>query len=253
MYDTIAHYYDLIHSELTEDIKFLLRIAEPINGRLLELGSGTGRLVIPLARAGYKVTGIDLSDEMMAIGKRKVADLRESVQNRITFIKGNMFSFKLAQDFELAIYGHNTFMHIGRFDIDRALKNVRSHLIGSGMLLIDVDNPIEVADSSIDHLMVLERTFKTPQSGDIVAQYASSWAESDRQVRHISWIFDRSPTAGGAVVRHIVETSFYYYYGHQIEIALDAAGFSIKNIFGDYDESSYFDNSPRMIVLAEVV
>ncbi|GMQ79274.1 MAG: class I SAM-dependent methyltransferase [Anaerolineae bacterium] len=253
MYDTIAHYYDLIHSELTEDIKFLLRIAEPINGRLLELGSGTGRLVIPLARAGYKVTGIDLSDEMMAIGRRKTADLREAVQNRITFIEGNMISFELAQKFEMAIYGHNTFMHIGRFDIDGALKNIRSHLIGLGFLVIDVDNPIEVADSSLDHLLVLERTFKMPQSGDVVAQYASSWAESDEQVRHISWIFDRSPAAGGAVIRHIVETSFYYYYGHQIEIALDAAGFRIRKIFGDYDESPYFDNSPRMIVLAEIV
>jgi SAM-dependent methyltransferase len=253
MYDTIALYYDLIHSELTEDIKFLLRIAKPINGRLLELGSGTGRLVIPLARAGHKVTGIDLSDEMMAIARRKAADLRETVQNRITFIEGNMIGLKLAQKFELAIYGHNTFMHIGRFDIDRALKNARSHLVGPGTLLIDVDNPIEVADSSIDNLLVLERTLKTPQSGDIVTQYASSWADSDQQVRHITWIFDRSPAAGGAVVRHIVETSFYYYYGHQIEISLDAVGFRIKNIFGDYDESPYFDNSPRMIVLAELV
>lgn len=251
MYNSIAHFYDVIHSDLTEDIKFLLRIAEPINGRLLELGSGTGRLVIPLARAGYKVTGIDLSAEMMAIGRRKAADLRETVQNRITFIEGNMVSFKLAQKFELAIYGHNTFMHIAQFNIDRALKNVRNHLTGPGMLFIDVDNPIEVADTSIDNLLVLERTFKTPQSGDIVAQYASSWAESDQQVRHISWIFDRSPTAGGLVIRHVVETSLYYYYGHQIEIALDAAGFRIKNFFGDYDESPYFDNSPRMIVLAE--
>ncbi len=253
MYDTIAQYYDLIHSELTEDIKFLLRIAGPINGRLLELGSGTGRLVIPLARAGYKVTGIDLSGEMMAIGRSKAADLRGNVKNRITFIQGNMISFKLAQKSEMAIYGHNTFMHIAGFEIDRALKNVRSHLIGPGLLVIDVDNPIEVADSSLDHLLVLERTFKTPQSGDIVAQFASSWTESDEQVRHISWIFDRSPAAGGAVIRHIVETSFYYYYGHQIEIALDAAGFRIKNIFGDYDESPYSDNSPRMIVLAETI
>ena len=70
MYDTIAHYYDVIHADLTEDIKLLLRVADPVRGRVLELGCGTGRIMIPLARAGYDITGVDNSVEMLAIGRK---------------------------------------------------------------------------------------------------------------------------------------------------------------------------------------
>ena len=253
MYDTIAHYYDLIHSDLREDIKFLLRMADPVNGRVLELGCGTGRLMIPFAMAGYDITGVDHTLEMLAIGRKKVAELREGTRDRISFIEGDMVGFGSTNNFELAFFGHNTFMHIARHKLDRALRNLRSHLSNSGLVVIDVDNPTEVADPSADHLIVLERTFKIPRSGEIVAQSASSWSDGEQQVRHITWIFDRTPAAGGSVHRHVVKTSFHYYYAHQVDIALNGAGFQIKTIYGDYDETPYLDDGPRMIILAEAV
>ena len=253
MYDTIAHYYDVLHADLTEDIKLLLRIAEPVKGPLLELGCGTGRLMIPLARAGYNITGVDNSVEMLAIGRTKAADLGEAARNRITFVEGDMISFKRPNKYELAIFGHNTFMHIGRLQLDTTLLNIRSHLSISGLLVIDVDNPTEVADPSLDHLILLEGTFRMPMSGDVVTQSASSWSDEEQQVRHITWIFERSPAAGGGVNRHIVETSFYYYYAHQVEMALNNAGFQMNAIYGDYDQSPYSDDGSRMIILAEAV
>ncbi len=63
----LARYYDAEHANLTEDISLYTNFAERTGGPLLELGSGTGRLTAALARAGYSITGIDHSPEMLAI------------------------------------------------------------------------------------------------------------------------------------------------------------------------------------------
>ena len=72
-YDAIARYYDLSHQSLVEDIPFLLRVAAETGGPALELGCGSGRLLVPLARAGYAVTGVDNSPEMLARAELRLA------------------------------------------------------------------------------------------------------------------------------------------------------------------------------------
>ena len=80
MYDQIARYYDLLHGDLTEDIEFVIRLAEKSGGPVLELGCGTGRLLLPLVRIGQKTTGLDNSEEMLAVAKAKVASERAAVR-----------------------------------------------------------------------------------------------------------------------------------------------------------------------------
>ena len=76
----IARFFDAEYADYMEDLPALQAYAQRTDGPLLELGCGTGRLLIPLARAGYAVTGVDLSPEMLAIPreKRGAADLAET-------------------------------------------------------------------------------------------------------------------------------------------------------------------------------
>ncbi len=67
MYDQIARFYDLTHAELTADLPFVLQLASEAGGPILELGCGSGRLLLPLARAGHSVIGLDLSGAMLAM------------------------------------------------------------------------------------------------------------------------------------------------------------------------------------------
>ena len=62
--------YDLFHSG-SGDVPFYLDCARRFGGPILELGSGTGRVMIPLAEAGYEVVGLDLSPAMLVGGVRK--------------------------------------------------------------------------------------------------------------------------------------------------------------------------------------
>ena len=60
--DLIAQYYDLIFGGYDEDLPMWQKLAEEAGGPLLEIGCGTGRLLLPLAQAGYTITGLDLSE-----------------------------------------------------------------------------------------------------------------------------------------------------------------------------------------------
>ena len=74
-YDRIARYYDLTHDRLTADVPFLLAQAAEAGGPVLEIGCGSGRLLVPLARAGQTITGVDRSAEMLARAEPRLAAL----------------------------------------------------------------------------------------------------------------------------------------------------------------------------------
>ena len=76
MYATLARYYDQIHTTLTADVPFILKQVKKQGGPVLELGCGTGRLLFPLAEAGFPVTGVDNSSEMLNIARQRLAKKR---------------------------------------------------------------------------------------------------------------------------------------------------------------------------------
>jgi len=69
-YVDFAEYYDFDHA-ITLDVEFYLDFARQCGSPILELACGTGRLVVPLAEAGFEVYGIDLSENMLAVRHRR--------------------------------------------------------------------------------------------------------------------------------------------------------------------------------------
>lgn len=253
MYDAVAKYFDLIHQDLTEDIEFLAKLSAATDGPILELGCGTGRILGPLARKGHEVTGIDSNAAMLNLAHQKVIGMTKSIREKVTLIKADMAHFDLDQQFKMAIFGYNTFMHLSSSAVDTSLTCVRRHLAPGAWLIIDVDNPYEMADQSEDHLLLFEDPLALPESDQILVRTSSSWLEPEKQLRHLTWLFDRSPRDGGVLHRDVVEQVFHYYYPHQIEIALKRADFELSNTYGDYDCSPFNISTPRMLVLAKAI
>ena len=90
MYEHIARFYDLSHDRLVDDIPFLLRQAAEAGGPVLEIGCGSGRLLVPLIRAGFDVTGIDSSPEMLARAELRLAAESPLVGDRARLIHGDI-------------------------------------------------------------------------------------------------------------------------------------------------------------------
>jgi len=251
MYDRIAHLYDLMHEESKDDLLFILKLADQHGMQVLELGCGTGRLLLPLARTGHRVTGLDLSRTMLRIAEAKIASEADFVQQRISIVEGDMASFNFGRQFDLIIIPLNTLMHLNRIQMQACFGCVAEHLQPAGRLLIDVENPVMMADIGDDNLLYLEQTLSDRNSDQMILQMASSWVDTDLQIRDTTWIFDASPAAGGQVERIIVQSKFHFYFAHQLDLFLQSKGLIIESTYGDYDKNPYSEESPRLLLVVK--
>lgn len=251
MYDLIAPYYDLTHAQLTADLGLVLSLANQAGGKILELGCGTGRLLLPLARAGYTVTGLDSSEAMLALARQKLVQENAVVRGRVTLVSGDMTDLSACgRDFSLVIIPYNTFMHLAPSQTDRTLRQIKQCLTPAGQLFIDLINPYAVAQTPNDHLLTLEHCFTNPANGHTVLQFARNHLDEAQQILHITWIYDTTPPGGGDIHRIIVPVAYHYFFPHQLEMQLSAAGFHITEWFGNYRQQPLTEESDRLLLLA---
>ncbi|MDX1614718.1 MAG: class I SAM-dependent methyltransferase [Candidatus Promineifilaceae bacterium] len=251
-YASIAHFYDLLHATLGEDRDFLLRRAAERSGPILELGSGTGRLLLPLAEAGYTVFGLDNDGEMLAIANQKRLASTTDVRERLTLIEADARKFSLEERFGLIAVMHNTFMHFDRQDRRRVLTQARRHLLPDGRLFIDVANPNEVVANTAEHVLQLERNELLDDTGERLLQFSTATLDAQEQVLRVTWIFDVSPVEGGTIRRFTAQTDYHLLYAHELELQLDETGFELVELLGDYHAVAYEEYSPRLIVVARL-
>jgi ubiquinone/menaquinone biosynthesis C-methylase UbiE len=88
-----ADYYDSCFSGLEGDLQFYVEEAEKAGAPVLELGCGTGRILLPIAKAGLNIVGLDRAPTMLALLRQKLAKLNPDVQGRVSLIEGDMRDF----------------------------------------------------------------------------------------------------------------------------------------------------------------
>jgi SAM-dependent methyltransferase len=131
--------------------------------RILELCSGGGKLLIKLARAGFEVTGIDLSKDMLDICRRIVKKENKAVQDRIRLLQDDMCSFDLGEEFDFIILEDDSFVYLlTTEDQISLLKRVHAHLSDKGFFFLCFATPQRELNSS--------RPFEYDQIRQIKAQ-----------------------------------------------------------------------------------
>jgi SAM-dependent methyltransferase len=252
MYETIARYYDLIHAGLTADLTLIQQVARQTGGPILELGCGTGRLLRPLAAAGYRVTGVDNSTPMLDRLRQKLVG---QTADRVTLLEGNMLALDKAlgalnERFALVIFSYNTMMHLSLPQVTAVLRQLHPYLAEGGQVFIDVANPFYLAETADTPQLTLENQLTDPQTGDHVLQFASTRHDETEQICHVTWLFDSSPAAGGPVQRTISQMAYHYFYPHELELALKTADYTLHQLWGDYDQTPFHEASSRLLLLA---
>ncbi len=254
MYDHIARFYDLSHDKLTEDIPFVLRLAGESGGPVLEIGCGSGRLLAPLARAGLDVTGVDLSAEMLARARLRLAAEPPDVQARVRLVSADVRALQLppGEQFGLILFGYNTFMHLDEPAAGAALKRLHALLRLGGRLLLDVANPMQLSVAADDPDFVLEDELIDERYGETIRQYTAYEAIPGEQAVDVTWIYEKegaSPT-GKDPARTKARMRYYYLYPHQYQLLLSLTGYRLVSLQGDYDGSPFGEESERLIVVA---
>lgn len=179
--NTFAHYYDwelsFMCPEQNEDIAFWKEYAAKSDGNILEMGAGTGRLTIPLAEAGYNVTALDNSPNMLKILRNKAGDIP------ISIIESNMQSFSSNQKFSLIIFPYFSFQYLLTLeDQIQCLQNVKRVLHHSGRIGFDIYPCVcEGSDSEEDNYLY---TADFPEREEIISLKSSYNIDRLNLIKH---------------------------------------------------------------------
>lgn len=251
-YDALAPFYDLIHAELKEDVDFVLALADQTEGDVLELGCGSGRLLLPLAAASKRVVGLDSSAAMLARARERLAVEPAELASHVRLEEADIRRFVLDERFGLVLAAYNTLLHLDAAGKEAALRSTARHLLPGGRLFIDLENPLLLADGDAGGAPELERTIVDRESEQVVVQMSSRRIDVDRQILQVSWIFDVSPLHGGPVTRTVVEEDYHYSYAHELELMLQRVGLKLEALYGDYRKGPYREGAERLLALASL-
>src|SRR5712691_3790873 len=249
-YDLIAPFYDIEHAQFDEDLELYRNFAELCGpgGPLLELACGSGRLLIPLAREGYELTGVDSSASMLNLARQNVQ--RAGVEARCKLVQQDICTLHLGQKFRMAFVALGSFGHItSRKAQQRALSAIRAHLTAGGLFIIDISNADVRYMENLSGQMLHQGTWQR-DDGTILTHFVSPASSTTQHLLELTHFYDQY-SQGGPVQRMMMNTLLYLFERNEMELLLGHAGFVIKNIYGDYHLGPYEHESPRMIFIAE--
>lgn len=250
-YAQLPELYDLEHAHLAEDVDLYLRLAEIVGDPILELGCGTGRVLVPLVAAGHRVTGIDRSAPML--GRARSAIAAAGVADRVTLIEGSMSDADHAPGgpFGLVLATLNGLMHLSSAREQRAtLTAARRALDPRGMLVIDALNPHPELLATFDGRVLHEGSWQTADGTWIDRFSSRTHAPVAQRIDTELW-YD-AVDQHGQLRRVRSQFPMRYMVRSELELLLEVTGFVEWQLYGSYDLDPFEDASERLIVTAEV-
>ena len=238
LYATVYGHRD--EAEATANAPAIVRLlgVSP-HARILDLACGEGRYARALAALGHRVTGVDLSHDLLEEGRRKSPDLPGAP----TYLRADMRELPFSMQFDAVVSLFTSFGYFDdRGDDARVLDGVARALIPGGRFLLDVMNAVEVRANLVP---------------------ASETRQGDHVVRVRRSLDDREP--GGPYVRkHVVvidaktgheagvfEERVRLYAPDELDAALETAGLSpVGPRYGAFDGRAFDDSAPRLVRVA---
>lgn len=249
-YADIARYYDLEHDPFEDDIDFLFRLIRGKGARILELGTGTGRIAAAIARAGHHATGIDTSEPMLARATDRVKS--PGVKSRVTLANLSMLEASRAPGgpFWMVFASLDCLQHLGTSENQReTLRQCYQVLQTDGLLLIDLYNPSPANLMALDQQIVLEGTF-TDSDGATIQKFSHRQISPAEQLIDTDLWYDVTE-ANGSLRRVSTHFTMRYVQRAELELMLELAGFEHWDIYGGYEFEPFDDQSDRLIVIAQ--
>jgi SAM-dependent methyltransferase len=250
-YEAIAELYDhVVLYRDRPDIAFYVDAARNAHGPVLEIGCGTGRILIPAARAGVEIVGLDASPHMLAVCRHRLRAETAAVQSSVQLVQADMRSFDLDKSFSLAMIPFRPFQHLLTVpDQLQCLATVRRHIADGGRLVFDVFNPsLEALASSNEGQVVGEEPeFTTPDGRRVVRSHKIVAKDRFNQVNQIELIYEVTHPDGRAA-RRIHAFSMRYFFRYEMEHLLARSGFEVEHLYADYDKSPYGSRYPGDLI-----
>jgi SAM-dependent methyltransferase len=252
--------YDLeLASRAVDDLPFweaLIRREAPRS--VLEVGCGTGRLSIPLARLAarerFKLTGLEAERPMLARARQRLRAEPPTVREALQLVEGDVRTLALPGPFEMALLPYGVAHHL--LDLDEQLaawRALRRHLNAGGVLCVDLTAPdMAVLGTAVAGT---RRHLDMDVSGDhgrrLRRSVASRYAPATQLLTH-AYQYE-SVRQDGEQRRYRSDFAMHVYFPREIALLCRLTGFAIERLFGSYAGEPFDDRSRLLIVQARAV
>jgi len=247
----VAEFYDHIplHRE-RQDVAFYVEAAQRSGGAVLELGCGTGRILLPIARAGIEITGLDLSESMLAVCRQKLSQESAGVQARCRLAYGDMREFDLGRRFQLVTTPFRSFQHLITIEEQAScLRRIHDHLEDGCALILEMFNPS--LEFLVQQTLGVEwgddPEFVLPDGRRVLRRNRIAARDLYQQVQNVELIYYLTHP-DGRTQRLVHAFPMRYLFRFEAEHLLARCGFKIEDIYADFDKSPYGSKYPGELI-----
>jgi SAM-dependent methyltransferase len=246
-----AKYYDEAYAgkDDLEDVPFYLDLAKQSGGPVLELACGTGRVLLPIARQGIAIHGMDRSDAMLDVLRKNLQSEPKDVRELVSIFQGDLRSFRSSREYPLVIIPFRPLQHM--FTVEdqvAALNTAAFHLEPDGLLAFDVFYPnfSRVETGIGQEELEMEWPVKSDSSTIVRRYFRKESLDKINQTFSLTFIFRTYKE--GKMVREETEPlkMSYYTYPHLRALFL-LAGLEIVEEYGSFARTPLDNDSRQMI------
>lgn len=244
--------YDALHASQTDDLAFYVDEAVRSGGPILEVGCGTGRIALSIARAGIEVVGLDRSSSMLAVAAASRRGEDPAAGRRLALVRADMRAFAFRRSFARVLLPFRVFQSMLIVpDQLAALAACRAALAPEGRLVFNVFDPrydLLAAGRSPIEMTETGRGYRDGE--DEVVEKWTGWYDPVLQLLHGTFIYERRDSVGVVVERAFEPLVLRYFFRYEIEHLLARAGYEVEALYGGWEREPYDENGEEMIWIA---
>ena len=248
----LARLYDLDLADDPGDVDLYRALADRVRGRVLELAVGTGRVAIPLAAAGHRVTGVDNDRHMLDRARARAAAEIAGSGGSLELVEADLVGLALPEGaaFDFGFLALNSLMALGtRTAQQAAIQALADHLVPGGIAAVDVWLPDADDLARYDGGQILEWARPDPTTGAIVTKTGSAQYDAATGTIALTTIFEEGPQ-GAAAVRWVRSDRLRLVSADELTGFAEAAGLRVETLAGSYDLEAHGPGSERAILVA---
>lgn len=244
--------YDHEYKRRRADVRFYADLAEREvreQGEILELCCGSGRITRELLRRGFRVTALDLSQDMLRRAEYRAQRLSRAARKQAHFVRGDVRHFALARRYPAIFMGFNSFEHLyTRPEVEACLRCVRQHLRPDGLFAFDLQLPDMRWLLRSPTRRWARTKFRHPRTGQRLEYSTNHDYDPVSQIAMIRLYYE--PVEPGPMTdTTVVHLSQRKFYPAELETMLHYAGFIIERRFGDFDGEPLDEYAENQVLL----
>jgi SAM-dependent methyltransferase len=251
----IADYYDSspMVTGRNQDVAFYCEVVRKYGDPALELGCGTGRITMAIAEAGYRVTGLDISERMLERAAEKRAALPAEAREGVQFVLGDMTDFDIGAKVGVVLIPFRPFQHLLEIEEQvNCLRCVKKHLAPHGRLILDFfqTDPDRMHEAKFQTESLLIE-YDLPDGRHVALSERVAAFHRALQRNDVEMIFEVRH-GDGRQERLVMAWTLRYFFRYEVEHLLARCGFRLEEVYGNFDGSPLENYSPEMIFVASV-